>query len=290
MFFEQRGGQLDRLTGTPAGVYSWQWEGRCLLGGQLPGAHQGPPVTGLIFHMSRCGSTLLARLLAEDPSTLVLNEPDVVNMLLKESLSANDCGSTDSVDAALAQAIARIGSQVDSDAHRIVIKTTSWNAAKASTLMRAFPDARCVFLERDPRAVLASLDRNPPGWAIASNAWLLGDDRDPTSPSSFASALSPVTQGVRSAVATESTRWRSASYVDLPGAAESVAEWFGVATRPVVDSLGSVSAVHSKTGAAWRPDQDAPADASVGVEEIRPIEWAMNEVESLIARAIGDSR
>lgn len=240
--------------------------------------------------MSRCGSTLLARLLAEDPNTLVLNEPDVVNMLLKESLTPGDDEPAESANAAIVQAIARIASQVHPDAHRIVIKTTSWNAAKAATLMEAFPDARCVFLERDPRAVLASLDRNPPGWANASNAWLLGDDRDPTSPSSFASALSHGAQGVGSAVAAEPKRWRSIGYADLPEAAANVAEWFEVSKRPVVDSMGSVSAVHSKTGLTWSPEQEAASDFCVAVEELEPIEWAMNEVESLIARATGDLR
>lgn len=290
MFFEQRGGQLDRLVGAPADLYRWRWEGICLLGGQPPEAHQGPSVAGLIFHMSRCGSTLLARLLAADPNTLVLNEPDIVNMLLKERLSAIHRESTESVDGALMQAVARIGSQINPGARRIIIKTTSWNAAKAPTLMRAFPDARGVFLGRDPRAVLASLDRKPPGWANASNAWLLGDDRDPTSRSALAAAMLRVVDGIGSAVVSDQARWKSIRYVDLPEAALGAARWFGVHEPPVVASMADVSALHSKTGAAWSPDQDAAADLSGAHQDLEPIERTLNDVEELMLQAPGDSR
>lgn len=290
MFFEQRGGELVRLTGAPAGTYSWQWEGRCLLGGQLPDAKMGSPVTGLIFHMSRCGSTLLARLLAEDPNTLVLNEPDIVNMLLKESLNSTEHESPEQTNAAIVQAVASVSSRVHPDAKRIVIKTTSWNAARASTLMEAFPDARGLFLTRDPRAVLASLGRNPPGWANVSNSWLLGDQPDPTSPSAFASALALAAKGIGGAVGSEPTRWRSIQYADLPKAAVTAAEWFEVAKQPVRDSMGSVSAVHSKTGAVWSPDHEEAANLTVPVEEVEPIESAVREVENLIARAGAEAR
>ncbi|MEP7031353.1 MAG: hypothetical protein ABI830_10510 [Pseudolabrys sp.] len=37
---------------------------------------------GFVFHMSRCGSTLVTGLLKEVPGTVVVSEPEVVNQLL----------------------------------------------------------------------------------------------------------------------------------------------------------------------------------------------------------------
>ena len=87
MFYEQRGGHIRVLPGAPAGTFFWQWQGEHLLSPtRQPDV---PAVTGLIFHLARCGSTLLARLLAEDPNTLVLNEPDVLNTLLLAGMASD---------------------------------------------------------------------------------------------------------------------------------------------------------------------------------------------------------
>ena len=142
------------LPGAPAGTFFWQWQGEHLLSPtRQPDV---PAVTGLIFHLARCGSTLLARLLAEDPNTLVLNEPDVLNTLLLAGMAS------DFVDPVpFADAVHQIAAHSAPHAKRVVIKTTSWNSVQCDLLRASFPAAQALFLTRDPADVLASLLSQP---------------------------------------------------------------------------------------------------------------------------------
>ncbi len=50
--------------------------------GQLASDSPGVPLGGLIFHLSRCGSTLLSQLLAVVPSHVVLSEAPLIDELI----------------------------------------------------------------------------------------------------------------------------------------------------------------------------------------------------------------
>jgi hypothetical protein len=115
---------------------------------------------GLIFHMSRCGSTLVSRLLGTIPQTLTISEPQPLNALLSGAVPGAD-------ETALAQAVRcmvralggrRFGEQ------SYVLKLSSWNIRHLRLFRRAFPAAKIVFVQREPAEVLASMHADPPAW------------------------------------------------------------------------------------------------------------------------------
>jgi hypothetical protein len=129
---------------------------------------------GFVFHVSRCGSTLLSRMLAASPRHLVLSEPDPVNSLLLDSVrNRRPELPLRSLIGALARP--RRGSE-----RHLFVKFSSWNLFHEATIARAFPATPRVFVYRNPIEVLVSVLRSPPGWLLAKDdpaaaAHLLGD-------------------------------------------------------------------------------------------------------------------
>jgi hypothetical protein len=116
---------------------------------------------GLIFHFSRCGSTLVSRLLATMPRVVVIAEPSPLNALL-----ALDPARVD--EAVLVQVVRllvrALGRRRHGDEQHLVLKCTSWNIRRQEILTAAFPDTPWVWVQRDPAQVVASLLAKPPGW------------------------------------------------------------------------------------------------------------------------------
>ncbi len=110
----------------------------------------------IIFHVSRCGSTLLARLLGELPGVLAVSEPAPVNSLLL----ANEFATP----AALRLLVRALGRKRFGDERHYVLKLSSWNVTRAALVRAAFPAARIIWLQRAPEAVVASILADPPGW------------------------------------------------------------------------------------------------------------------------------
>jgi hypothetical protein len=110
----------------------------------------------IIFHVSRCGSTLLSRLLGELPGVLAVSEPGPVNSLLL----ANEFATP----AALRLLVRALGRKRFGDERHYVLKLSSWNVTRATLVRATFPAAKFVWLQRAPEAVVASILADPPGW------------------------------------------------------------------------------------------------------------------------------
>ncbi|KAB0326129.1 hypothetical protein O3297_13390 [Janthinobacterium sp. SUN128] len=109
-----------------------------------------------IFHVSRCGSTLLTQLLATLPQCVVLSEPTVIDSLLR--LHHDGMTGGDSI-ALLRQAILALGQRRTGEETHFFIKFDCWHIHNLALLRQAFPDTPCLFLYREPQAVLASHQR-----------------------------------------------------------------------------------------------------------------------------------
>ncbi len=116
---------------------------------------------GFVFHMSRCGSTLVSRLLSTLPGMVVASEPGPVNALLEIDPERVDPAARATVLRLLIRALGRIRF---GDETRFVVKLSSWNVRLLPLFRAAFPDVPWVFVHRDPAAVLASILAGPPGW------------------------------------------------------------------------------------------------------------------------------
>jgi len=114
---------------------------------------------GMIFHVSRCGSTLVSRLLGTLPGVVVLAEAAPLNSLL--GLDRLDDATLVKIVRLLVRALGR---HRHGDERRLVLKCTSWNIRRRAVLAAAFPETPWIWVQRDPVRVLASLLAQPPGW------------------------------------------------------------------------------------------------------------------------------
>lgn len=123
----------------------------------LQQAQTGLKPSGLIFHLSRCGSTLLAQMLSALPSAVVLSEPHPVDEVLRSQWKMPDVRDEDRVSwlRALTSAFSRprLGEQ------HFFIKLDSWHIFQWRLIEAAFPDVPWIFLYRDPIEVLVSHHR-----------------------------------------------------------------------------------------------------------------------------------
>ena len=108
-----------------------------------------------IFHVSRCGSTLLTQLLASLPQAIVMSEPPIIDSLLRMH---HDHGGSDTVTL-LRQAMLAMGQRRTGAEDTYLIKFDCWHIHSLPLLRQAFPGTPCLFLYRQPHAVLASHQR-----------------------------------------------------------------------------------------------------------------------------------
>ena len=111
-----------------------------------------PPLArpdGFVFHMSRCGSTLVAQMLAAMAGAWVVSEPPPVDTVIRIDLPQAVCV------AALQAMIGALGRDT-APGGRYFIKLDSWNTAALPLFRAAFPETPWVFLYRDPAHVIAS--------------------------------------------------------------------------------------------------------------------------------------
>ena len=120
----------------------------------------------MIFHLSRCGSTLVSRLLGTLPGVVVIAEPSPLNALLGLDPNRVDRAALIQVVRLLVRALGR---RRHGDEQHLVLKCTSWNIRERAILAAAFPDTPWTWVQRDPTRVLTSLLAEPPGWLRLQN-------------------------------------------------------------------------------------------------------------------------
>lgn len=112
-----------------------------------------------IFHASRCGSTLLAQMLARLDSHIVLSEPPPLDQLLRAHYASplRDAEQSDAIGAMLSA----LGQCRDGRASRLAVKLDAWNLYELPLLRLCFPDTPWLFLYRDPLEIAASHLQQP---------------------------------------------------------------------------------------------------------------------------------
>lgn len=119
--------------------------------------------TGLIFHAGRCGSTLLAQLLARSRENMVFGEAAPHNQIWRweRKRAAPSAKSTVTTYRNLFLTMGR-GRLPSYRSH--IVKFTSFNILKFHQIRAAFPGVPSLFLFRDPTEVLDSYHRAKPSW------------------------------------------------------------------------------------------------------------------------------
>lgn len=115
-------------------------------------------LAGFIFHISRCGSTLISRALSATPELRVYSEPPALDGVLR----------SDATDDAIRSAVLAFALEWKHAPEQkgVVIKFDCWHISAAERLARIFPDVPRLFVFRDPVEVVASQLREPGRWSV----------------------------------------------------------------------------------------------------------------------------
>lgn len=184
--------------------------------------HVLPPLLS-IWHLTRCGSTLTARMLSKINSLQVTDEPGAL---------ADICGAFWALvpkvqrQVALKAAVQAIGQPLRPEATHLVIKQSLRNWRDLDALEQLYPAMHRVLLIRDPLEILVSNVRSPPGWLRLRHAiWspllsgIAFDKQRALSDAEFiARCLGRAFGGLADVVEQDPEAWLILDYQELPDA------------------------------------------------------------------------
>jgi hypothetical protein len=123
-----------------------------LMDGQIITAPLEP--AGFIFHLSRCGSTLVSGCLAESDNTCVLSEsPLLTELMLDDSLN-------EKIKQHLLPQFIHMQAMTSPGRRKIIIKWNAWDIFFWSQIRALYPRVPVLFLVRNPVEILASHQRS----------------------------------------------------------------------------------------------------------------------------------
>ncbi|MEZ0352731.1 hypothetical protein [Mycobacterium sp. pR1184] len=233
---------------------------------------------GMIFHLSRCGSTLVSRLLGTHPGLVVVAEPAPLNSLL----GLNPAHVDPAVLVKTVRLLVRALGRRHGDDRQLVLKCTSWNIVRREVLAEAFPDTPWIWVQRDPASVLASLLAEPPGWLrpqadLVKAAQLFGIDPTLVPTMERAEFASRALAAMLEAAAAQPAGRLVLDYAYLPEAVWAcAAPHFGIETSAgVIARMAEQSRLYSK-------DPTPRPFAGAGAED-RPVSGTTREIAERFA-------
>jgi len=126
--------------------------------GEIAATQPSVQPTGFIFHMSRCGSTLLSQMLAVAPENIVLSEAGPIDDVLR--LNFRNPEITDEEQVRWLQWLVGVLVWRRHPAEKnVFIKFDCWHTMFLPLLQRAFPGVPWIFLYREPIEVMASAEQ-----------------------------------------------------------------------------------------------------------------------------------
>lgn len=121
---------------------------------------------GIIFHVGRCGSTLLSNALCAVNGTLVLAEPSIISTLYRHYLTADDNSllSDPNHIATLLKSFVNILGTATQPENGLYLKFTSWNTLLIDHVRTIWPGTPIAFVFREPTGVIDSMLAKKVGW------------------------------------------------------------------------------------------------------------------------------
>jgi hypothetical protein len=123
------------------------------------------PLRGMIFHMSRCGSTLISQMLAASERNIVASEPPPLDAIVRAHMRAQVLDEQTQIEWMRAMAAA-LGQPRAGGEQAFYIKMDCWHIHQVDLIRAAFPHVPFVFLYRDPLEVTVSQQRSPAAWTV----------------------------------------------------------------------------------------------------------------------------
>ncbi len=136
--------------------FSCSFRTRTSLAALIAGAAQEATLEpdGIVFHMSRCGSTLVAQMLAAVPHHIVASEATPIDDLVQWCVTSG--APFDRQVAALRALVGAIGRNRSNTVRRYFLKLDSWTVRALPLFRAAFPSTPWIFLYRKPEEVMVS--------------------------------------------------------------------------------------------------------------------------------------
>jgi hypothetical protein len=251
------------------------------------------PLSGLLFHLSRCGSTLIAQTLKAWPGTRVLSEPELLDTALMTALCGMD------PDWLVFRGVLAALRQPTASDRRVVIKLDAWHALALAHLQARLPAVPWLFVYRDPLEVLVSHAREPgrhtaPG--MLPEAWLGAAPPAPLSPIEHAAR---VLGALCTTVLPRANAQHLVNYCDLvaqdadaspPALMDRIPRWFGLDPAEVDRArLASTLTQHAKRlGEAYVDDRAGKRDAATDPLRAATERWLGQPYAALEAIRRGD--
>jgi len=108
-------------------------------------------VKSLIFHVSRCGSTMLSQSLATSSENIMISEAPIIDEILR-----SDKFDQDKKAFILKAVIALLGQKRFPEQKNLIVKLDAWHIFNADYLRSIFPEIPFALLYRNPTEVLKS--------------------------------------------------------------------------------------------------------------------------------------
>jgi hypothetical protein len=121
---------------------------------ELAARSDGLEPSGLIFHSSRCGSTLLAQMLGHLDSALIMSEPPVIDQILRPRTEL-PVADRDTIEW-LRWTTSALGQSRRPTQTHLIVKLDAWAILQWPVIQRAFPTTPAIFLYRNPEEVIVS--------------------------------------------------------------------------------------------------------------------------------------
>lgn len=217
---------------------------------------------GLVFHLSRCGSTLLTQMWSALPRTLVLSEPPPVDHVL--CAEAHQFGADRAQRLAWVRAMVSALGQPRPGVTEYYIKLDSWHILELPVLLEAFPDVPWIFLYREPLDIMLSHHRQRGTQAIpgALPPAVLGLDPPWAPPETLDAYTARVLAKLCEAAVrfAKHGRGRLVHYNELPGLMSTLcAGHFGVHyTAAELAQMHATTQFHAKAPQQFFADETTP--------------------------------
>jgi hypothetical protein len=128
--------------------------------------------SGFVFHISRCGSTLLGKALARTPRHIVINQGGPLQRGFWAWLTDDFTKDAEASEENLAMFRRLVGAMTRPRAGietASFMKFISWNALYMDFVHQAYPDVPTLFLYRDPVEVIASVMKETTAILVAKD-------------------------------------------------------------------------------------------------------------------------
>lgn len=217
--------------------------------------YPGLPLKGIVFHLSRCGSTLVSQWLTQLADSVVLAEPEPIDKLLQWTENDQDKAWLPALLSAMGQARRASDKQ-------LFLKTDCWHIFYIERILAAFPNTPWVFLYRNPLEVLVSHKRMPgvqmvPG-ALEKHGLIMPTEQLQQYNDYGAWVLSKILEAAFNAISYK-PKGLLINYSQLPDAIDKqIVEHFSLdMTHYNIDQLRTIFKHHSKQGTvAFKADTE----------------------------------